>query len=273
MEVTAHADRTSEPAIRGTTRLDRHGERLAGTLGIPEGEHLVVRARFWKRHGNRVGALARRVAAELDLDPAIQRQVLLAGKYHDVGKLLDPRVTELCHSPRPLTAGEAGEVSLHSYYGAVFVRTRATALGLDAEDASVVAVMIGGHHWRYIDFDRSKQALFAQPEFSGDEHREYRALPAHAFLGARILKAVDTYQTMCEIRDYQLTAKTPRAALRELLECRGTEFDPVVVDALLAVLSRRRHRGRFSGSRAGTGRHVQSPASLRQPFRRFFVFP
>lgn len=226
-------------------------------LGVPGDQTVVHRLRVWKRHGNRVGRLAEKVAVALGLTPSAQRLVFTAGKYHDVGKLVDQRVSDLVHSARPLTEREAREVAQHSYYGAVFVRTRADALRLAVTDAAVVAIMIGGHHWWYEDFARRQKELLAQPEFSGQEHPEYAFLPEHAFLGARILKVVDAYVSMCEIRDYRQTPRTPQAAIEEIRRCRGTKLDPQVVDALLAVLL---ERGRWRAARSRS--LSRRPASL-----------
>ncbi len=54
---------------------------------------------------------------------------------------------------------------------------------------------------------------------------------------ARILAVVDSFAAMVSPRSYRLPRKVPDAA-RELREASGTQYDPAVVTALLAVLER-----------------------------------
>ena len=60
-------------------------------------------------------------------------------------------------------------------------------------------------------------------------------LPAHEIpLEARIIAACDAYNAMTTTRPYR-RAMDRAAAAAELVRCAGTQFDPVVVDAVLAV--------------------------------------
>jgi len=51
-------------------------------------------------------------------------------------------------------------------------------------------------------------------------------------LGARIMTVADAFQAMVSARAYR-KARTAEEALAELRRCRGTQFDPFVVDAFL----------------------------------------
>ena len=53
-------------------------------------------------------------------------------------------------------------------------------------------------------------------------------------LGARLFAVADTYDAMTSDRPYR-SALTHHAALAEIERCRGTQFDPRVVDAFLAI--------------------------------------
>jgi HD-GYP domain-containing protein (c-di-GMP phosphodiesterase class II) len=53
-------------------------------------------------------------------------------------------------------------------------------------------------------------------------------------LEARIIAACDAYNAMTTTRPYR-EAMDPAAAAAELQRCAGSQFDPTVVDALLAV--------------------------------------
>jgi HD-GYP domain-containing protein (c-di-GMP phosphodiesterase class II) len=54
-------------------------------------------------------------------------------------------------------------------------------------------------------------------------------------LEARIIAACDAYNAMTTTRPYR-TAMNPAAAAAELQRCSGSQFDPTVVEALLAVV-------------------------------------
>lgn len=64
-----------------------------------------------------------------------------------------------------------------------------------------------------------------------------QGLPGDAIpIGARIVAAADAYDSMTHIRPYR-DALPAAEALREILRCRGTQFDPSVVDAVLTLLA------------------------------------
>ena len=51
-------------------------------------------------------------------------------------------------------------------------------------------------------------------------------------LEARITSVADTYDVLCSKRPYK-EAYPPEQAMEELIRCRGTQFDPGLVDAFL----------------------------------------
>ena len=53
-------------------------------------------------------------------------------------------------------------------------------------------------------------------------------------LGARILAVADSYDALTSERPYRM-AMSPEDAYAELERCSGTQFDPIVVDALLRI--------------------------------------
>jgi HD-GYP domain-containing protein (c-di-GMP phosphodiesterase class II) len=56
-------------------------------------------------------------------------------------------------------------------------------------------------------------------------------------LSARIVAVADAYDTMTRARVFR-DAMTAAAALAELERCRGTQFDPRVVDVFMSVVDR-----------------------------------
>jgi HD-GYP domain-containing protein (c-di-GMP phosphodiesterase class II) len=54
-------------------------------------------------------------------------------------------------------------------------------------------------------------------------------------LASRIVTACDAFEAMTTTRPYR-EARTAEAALAELERCSGTQFDPAVVDVLVALV-------------------------------------
>ena len=59
---------------------------------------------------------------------------------------------------------------------------------------------------------------------------------------ARILHVADAFEAMTAARPYRMTPLTAEQALAELRKFAGIQFDPVVVDAFVRTLARRRRR-------------------------------
>jgi HD-GYP domain-containing protein (c-di-GMP phosphodiesterase class II) len=56
------------------------------------------------------------------------------------------------------------------------------------------------------------------------------------WLGARIVSVADAFDTMTRARVFR-DAMSPAAALLELEQCTGTQFDPRVVETFMKVVS------------------------------------
>ncbi len=69
--------------------------------------------------------------------------------------------------------------------------------------------------------------------------KQHPAIAAEILAGARIVLAVDVYHAMTSDRPYR-EAMSHADACGELEDNAGAQFDPEVVGALLAVLSRGR---------------------------------
>lgn len=173
--------------------LDSH----AGRLGPTQIEHLTV-------HSEDVARLGARLARALQLDASDVERIRVAGLAHDIGKLIVPEA--VLAKPVALSAEERRFMVLHAELGAEIV------LQLGADPAIVAAVRY--HHHAF-----GGDGAPAEPRG--------RALP----LAARILAVADAVVTMTSQRPYR-SARSYASAAFELRRCRGTQFDPDVVDAL-----------------------------------------
>ncbi|QFU90797.1 diguanylate cyclase [Amycolatopsis sp. YIM 10] len=181
----------------GITYLQRIADEVDGWLSTQE-------------HGRAVGRWAALVAAEMDRSPASVRRAELAGRLHDVGKILVPK--EIWEKRGPLTDAEWEQVRQHPVYGYRLV--------LAVPGLGEVADVIRQHHER----------------FDGEGYPDRLAGTAIRF-EARILAVCDTWAAMLADRPYQ-RARTEAEATRELLEASGTQLDPQVVTAFLALHAR-----------------------------------
>ncbi len=198
-EVVADLLRGDQPA----------GSQAPGQLSavLVLAETIDVRDSGTAQHSQAVGRYARAAAAELGLPPPVVERLALAGVLHDVGKI--GVGDEILRKPGPLNEEEWAEMRKHPELGARLLA------GAGLAD---LAEWVFAHHER---LDAS-----GYPLGLGDEQ-----IP----LEARVLAVADAYEAMTSARPYS-PALSHEEAAAELRRCAGTQFDPRVVEALLAAL-------------------------------------
>jgi HD-GYP domain-containing protein (c-di-GMP phosphodiesterase class II) len=67
-------------------------------------------------------------------------------------------------------------------------------------------------------------------------------------LGARIFALCDTYDAIISDRPYRM-GQTPDAAMKEIIRCAGTQFDPLVIEAFEAAFPRWRGESHSEAAR------------------------
>lgn len=169
-------------------------------------------------HSERVGGLASRLAAELDLDYPDRLLVTHAGLIHDLGKLgVKPAILV---KAGPLTSDEWVEVQRHSAIGAEVLLDISPELAPMAEG-------VRAHHERW----------------DGTGYPDGLAGEQIPVFG-RLLAVVDVYDALTSPRAYRRSAFSPGEAMTYLEGHAGTQFDPTCVAAVLDVLrSQNRSRG------------------------------
>ena len=162
---------------------------------------------YTQDHSKVVSRLAARIAIQAGLSAAEIEEIRLAGIIHDVGKIHVP--DPVLYKPTLLTAEEREIMESHAEWGAKIVKP-----------LKVIAIeRIVRHHHESFDGQGYPDGL------RGEE------IP----LGARIMSVADAFQAMVSARAYR-KARTEEEALAELRRCRGTQFDPVMVDAFLRAM-------------------------------------
>lgn len=169
---------------------------------------LTVREPALLGHSRRVAALAVRAGRMLGLAPEGLDAVDVAGLVHDVIKLSLPDA--LLHGEGPLRPEDADlvrEVPQHAHDLLVRIPALAPAAAL-VRDAF--------ERWDGTGYPRGLAG-------------------ADVALGSRILGVADAYDTMIHPRRFA-PARSPEDARAELRRVAGTQFDPAVVDAVLASI-------------------------------------
>lgn len=164
--------------------------------------------------GNHIGdvaLLAQATAQHLGLAEPDVRRVRLAAELHDVGKSAIP--DEILNKPAELDGAEWDLIRAHTLIGERIVRA--------APSLADVAGLVRSSHER-VDAGGYPDGLGGQ------------AIP----LGARIIAVCDAFDAMISPRPYREPV-TISEALNELRRCRGTQFDPPIVDAFCTLIESR----------------------------------
>lgn len=169
-----------------------------------------------------VGQTARKLQARgqfLDLiDEAFIDHVATASVLHDVGKIATP--DRILLKSGPLTAAERAQMRLHTTAGAHMLRqaNRAIATARYLEVGAEIALT----HHEWFDGRGYPHGL------AGD------AIP----LAGRICALADVFDALTSRRPYKAPWTTQRAAMLIRRQA-GSQFDPVIADAFLEVISER----------------------------------
>jgi putative nucleotidyltransferase with HDIG domain len=159
-------------------------------------------------HSHRVEAIAVRIGRELGLDPARLELLRLGALSHDIGKLAVPDAILL--KPARLNRQEFEVIKRHCNDGARIV-DRFGPL------RPVVSVIRHHHeHWSGAGYPAGLEG---------------ERIP----LEASIVGAADSWDAMTTNRPYKAMLSVEEAR-EEVERCRGTQFRPDVVDALLSAL-------------------------------------
>ena len=159
-------------------------------------------------HLDTVAALALAVGRRMQLNSEDLDVLARAAEMHDVGKMAIPET--ILSKPGPLDANEWAFMRSHTILGERI---------LSAAPALVpVAKLVRSSHERW-------DGAGYPDGLAGTE------IP----IGSRIVCACDAYDAIVSARPYSV-ARSQADALAELDRCAGSQFDPEVVEALIAVI-------------------------------------
>lgn len=163
--------------------------------------------RYTSGHSIRVAEYAKMIAIKMGKSVEEQDKIFHAGLLHDVGKIRIPE--EIINKPGKLTEEEFNIIKLHPITGFNILKEI---------DNNHIAIAAKYHHERY-DGKGYPTGL------AGENIPEI----------ARILCVADSYDAMTSNRSYR-NAMPQNFVRKEIIKCRGTQFDPNIADIMLDII-------------------------------------
>ncbi len=162
-------------------------------------------------HSDRVAELAEQMGRALGLNERETKELRTVGAIHDIGKIMIP--PEIINKTGELTQEEYDQIKRHSEIGYQILKGVA--------EYREMAEIVLNHHEHYN----------GEGYPQGQKGRE---IP----LNSRIIAIVDAYEAMTSYRSYKKTV-SHEEAVEELRRCKGTMFDPDLVEIFIeSVLGR-----------------------------------
>ena len=161
------------------------------------------------QHIKRVSEYSRILAEQLGLEAGRVEFVRIASTMHDVGKLLIP--SEILEKPGKLTDEEYSTIKTHTTIGGQLLEN------VEGEEMQLSRTIAMEHHEQFDGNGYPSQ-------IHGDD----------ISIEGRIVAVADVYDALTSKRSYK-DAWKEEDAYQEILNGRGTQFDPQVVDAFVAA--------------------------------------
>ncbi len=163
---------------------------------------------YTKWHSQRVTEYALMIAKTLGCDEKETESIRTITFLHDIGKL--GIQDSLLNKPGNLTDTEFHTIQMHTLIGEKIVEN----LNLNSDEIAIIR-----NHHEYWDGS-------GYPDGLGEEDIPFLA---------RIVSVADSFDAMTSNRSYRKALNTEEAMVR-LIEQRGRQFDPMIVDGFLAAL-------------------------------------
>jgi diguanylate cyclase (GGDEF)-like protein/PAS domain S-box-containing protein len=168
-----------------------------------------IKDRYIRGHQQRASRWAAALAEEMGLPPQQVRNIRIAGLLHDLGKVSISE--QILNKPGKLTEEEFAKIKEHPSLGAMMIMS-------EVESLQRLVPIVRHHHERF-DGRGYPDGLAGQE------------IP----LEARIMSVVDVFDAMTHDRAYR-KALSREETIAELERGAGTQFDPAVVKAFLALV-------------------------------------
>ncbi|GFE61281.1 DJ-1 family glyoxalase III [Geobacter sp. AOG2] len=170
---------------------------------------LELKDSYTQGHAKRVTEYSLGIGSKLNFSEAKLRDLYLGAILHDIGKIGTEE--EVLNKPERLNLREETLVREHPLKGTLFI------VGVESLDNIVPTIL---HHHERWDGNGYPARL------KGEQ------IPLHA----RIVCIADAFDAMLSVRSYR-PAQDREAAIRELHNKKGTQFDPFLVDVFVEFLN------------------------------------
>ncbi|MDO6763650.1 HD-GYP domain-containing protein [Agarivorans sp. 1_MG-2023] len=194
--------------------MERAAEGLIDSLENQSGAMLClakIRAKdkYLMEHSLNVGMLLAYFGRSLDMNKAVQKQLLMGGMLHDIGKINTP--DEILHKPGKLTDDEFVIMREHVVHSHNILKAQ--------EGISKIMLEIASNHHERLD------GLGYPNKLKGEQLSSY----------TRMANIVDCYDALTADRVYK-SGMPPTAAFRILLSGVGTQFDKVLIEKFIRCM-------------------------------------
>ncbi len=206
--INAIADQTASALQRAYLHEQMEKSFIETVLALANA--MDARDTYTNNHSQRLAYMAEAVCIELGFTDEEIQTVRWAALLHDIGKIGVP--DEILRKPGALLDSEWEVMKRHPEIGAKIVAP--------VKELARVAPLIRAHQERY-DGKGYPDGLRG------------KAIP----VGARILAIVDAFGAMTDFRVYR-KRRSNFQAIEELRRCKGTQFDPDLVEVFIKVLER-----------------------------------
>ena len=168
---------------------------------------LEIHDTYTKGHNEEVANLSKEIAQEMDLGPQVVKDTYWAGLLHDIGKIVIPQ--HILNKKGRLSDDEYEIIKKHPEWGFKALK--------NSKELFELAEYILNHHERW-DGQGYPNGL------KGEE------IP----VVSQILALADAWDAMTSQRSYR-DPLSKETALREIVDNKGEQFSPVVVETFLKL--------------------------------------
>jgi putative nucleotidyltransferase with HDIG domain len=168
---------------------------------------LDAKDKYTRDHSSRVTEISLKIARNMGLQERELEDLELAAVLHDVGKIA---ISErILNKKSKLTDEEFAQIRNHPVVGATILKP--------VVELQQIMTLVRQHHERY-------DGTGYPDKLKGQE------IP----IGDRIMAVADTYDAITSDRPYR-NAETHNAAVKEIIRCSGTQFDPEVIEHFIEI--------------------------------------